>query len=352
MGKRVTVEDIARELGISSMTVSRALNNRPHVNEVTREKVLQTAKRLGYVQNHIAKSLVLRKTNVIGIVIPKISHFFFSEVIRGIESVTFQHGYQLLLTHSAENTERESQAIRTLESQRVDGILISTAQNVADYDVYRQALARNTPLVFFDRCAFDLGASCVHIDDRESARLLADHFVQHGYRRIAHLAGPPLVSIGKERLEGYRLALDAHGIPYDESLVVTSGFNERGGYEAMVRLLEQPDGRRPEAVVAVNDPAAFGAMKAINNRGLTIPGDIAVGGFTDDPRAEMVEPGLTTIRQPAYEIGVRAAEQIITHINTEQAAAEDIIISGQLVIRRSCGCRKEDSVPVSADGTS
>ena len=206
--------------------------------------------------------------------------------------------------------------------------------------------------MFFDRCVFDLGASCVHIDDRESARLLAAHFVQHGYRRIAHLAGPPLVSIGKERLEGYQMALDAHGIPYDESLVVTSGFNERGGYEAMARLLDQPDGSRPDAVVAVNDPAAFGAMKAIKDRGLRIPQDMAVGGFTDDPRAEMVEPGLTTIRQPAYEIGVRAAEQLITHINAEQAASEDIIISGQLVVRRSCGCRTEKSAPVNPDGAS
>lgn len=289
----------------------------------------------------------MRKTNVIGIVIPKISHFFFAEVVRGIELVTYRHGYQLLLTHSAESTDRETRAIRTLESQRVDGILISTAQNVADYSYYREVLGRGTPLIFFDRCVFELGASCVHIDDQKSAYLLASHFIQHGYHRIAHLAGPNRVSIGKQRLEGYQQALTEHGIPFDETLVVGSGFNERGGYQAMVQLLDRPAGTWPEAVLAVNDPAAFGAMMAIKGCGLQIPEDIALGGFTDDPRAEMAEPGLTTIRQPAYEIGIRAARQLITHIDVEKAAPDDIIVSGQLVIRESCGCTA--SLPTHSD---
>ena len=338
MPKKVTAKEIAKILGVSTMTISRALNNRPNVNEKTRQRVIDTAHKLGYFPNHIAKSLVLRKTDTIGVVVPEITHSFFPEVIRGIEEITYQQGYRLILTHSAENSLREEDALTTLTSMQVDGLLISTAQNVQDYSIYQQIINRGLPLVFYDRCVKGIGASCVSLDDEESAYLVTEHLIQHGYRRIAHLSGPLHVLIGKARLNGYFKALENHQIPCDAKLVVESGLQEQDGYLAMQKLLGLPKNEWPRAVVAVNDPAAFGAMKAITERGLSIPEDIAIVGFSDDIRAGLIEPPLTTIRQNAYEIGKHAVKKLLELIENKDLEIEEIVVKGELIIRKSCGC--------------
>ncbi len=337
--KRVTAQDVAARLGVSAMTVSRALNGRPFVDESTRRKVIETARRLGYSPDHIAKSLALRKTHTIGVVVPEITHSFFPEAIRGIEEVTYRLGYHVVLTHSAENAMRERDAIRTLESKRVDGILISMAQSVNDNAAYRDVMRHGTTLVFFDRCVPGIGASCVGIDDEDSARRITAHLVGHGCRRIAHLSGPQRMSVSRARLAGVRKALREAGLTLPGELVVESGFQEEGGYEAMRRLLDLPVRNRPEAVVAVNDPAAFGAMKAIEERGLRIPDDVAIVGFSDDIRSALMPIPLSTVRQPAYEVGKRAAEQLFAHIDGKGDIADQIVIKAELVLRRSCGCK-------------
>ncbi len=339
--KRITARDIAVQLGISEMTVSRALNNRGYVDKTTKEKVLEMSKELGYSPNHIAKSLVLKKTHTIGVVVPEITHSFFPEAIRGIEEVTFMAQYQLILTHSAENAKREQDAILTLESKRVDGILISTAQSVEDDMFYRSLIKSSVPIVFFDRCVYGIGANCVSIDDEESAKKITMHLIGHGYKRIAHLSGPLGVSIGQDRLNGFKKALKENNIPLDKELIVESGFHEKGGYEAMNKILSLPKKMHPRAVVAVNDPAAFGAMKAIEEHHLSIPKDIAIVGFSDDIRAALITPPLTTVRQPAYEVGKRAAEKLIATIEGKSSSIDEITINTEQVIRLSCGCNKK-----------
>ncbi|NOX38268.1 MAG: LacI family transcriptional regulator [Calditrichaeota bacterium] len=341
MGKRVTLKQIAQEVGVSVMTVSRALNNHSNVDERTRQRILETARRLGYTPNHIAKSLVLKKTFTIGVVVPEITHSFFPEVIRGIEEVAYDAGYQLILTHSAEDFERELKAIQTLEAKRVDGILISTAQTVADYEGYRRLIDMNYPIVFYDRCVEGIGASCVSINDEESAEAITQHLLAHGYKEIAHLCGPQKVSIGRSRLAGFRKALQRAQVPVREEWIVESGFHEEGGYRAMKRLLEQSGNGYPRAVVAVNDPAAFGAMQAIQEAGLRIPEDIAIVGFSDDIRAALMPAPLTTVRQPAYEVGRRAARKLIDIIEEKNTAVEEIVVQTEIVVRRSCGCGEE-----------
>lgn len=338
MTKKVTAKEIADILGISTMTVSRALNNRPNVNEKTRQAVVETAHQLGYFPNHIAKSLVLRKTNTIGVVVPEITHSFFPEVIRGIEEITSEEGYQLILTHSAEDSAREAEALITLTSMQVDGLLISTAQSVEDYSVYEQIIRRGLPLVFYDRCVNGIGASCVSIDDQESAFLVTEHLIQHGYKRIAHLSGPARLLIGKARLNGFREALTKYNLIYHENLVIEAGLQEQDGYLAMKKILELPKIKWPRAVVAVNDPAVFGAIKAIHEMGLSIPKDIAIVGFSDDIRAELIKPPLTTIRQNAYEVGKQAIKKLLDLIKNNKELIEEIIIRGELVVRESCGC--------------
>ncbi|HEX9006804.1 MAG TPA: LacI family DNA-binding transcriptional regulator [Bacteroidota bacterium] len=338
--RRVTVEEVAHKAGLSAMTVSRVLNNQPNVSEKTRRRVLDISRRLGYTPNQIAKSLVTRKTETIGVVVPEITHSFFPEAIRGIEEISYRLGYHLILMHSAEDVEREAEAIRMLEEKRVDGILISVAQTATDHCLYRELVRQGMPVVFFDRCVSGIGASCVSIDDEESARRITDHLLGHGYRQLAHLSGPAGVSIGAARLKGFRAACRKAACPVPDELVVESGFHESGGYEAMQRLLDLPVPRRPRAVVAINDPAAFGAMKAILERGLQIPDDIAIAGFSDDIRSELMPSPLTTIRQPAYEVGRRAAQQLFAEIDGISESAEHTV-KADMVIRRSCGCRPQ-----------
>lgn len=336
---RATATDIARELGISTMTVSRALNNRPNVKEETRQQVARMARKMGYVPDLIARSLVLRRTLTIGVVVPEITHSFFPEAIRGIEETIYAAGYHLILTHSAEKAERERDALQTLESKRVDGILISTIETGGDVALYEHVIERGTPLVFFDRCVYGIGASCVCIDDEESAQAITEHLIGHGYTRLAHLCGSQHVSVARARFNGFKKALRKAKLALREELITESGFHERGGYEAMQKLLRLPARARPRAVVAVNDPAAYGAIKAIQENGLQLPRDVAIVGFSDDIRAALMPTPLTTIRQPAYLLGKRAAERLLAIIEGNSEAGGDIIIETEQVIRQSCGCK-------------
>jgi DNA-binding LacI/PurR family transcriptional regulator len=339
MTKRVTLKNIADTLDISMMTVSRALNDNPNVDEKTRKIVLKTARDLGYFPNHIAKSLVVAKTQTIGVVVPEITHSFFPDAIKGIEEIVYKAGYNIMLTHSAEDAEREISAIETLASRRVDGILASVAQSDTEYRIYKQVIEMGLNVVFFDRCVYNIGASCVSIDDEESAFRITQHLIEHKYNKIAHLRGPLSISIAKDRLNGFKKALKNYGITYYRELIVESGFHEEGGFSAMKKLLQLPENEWPRAVVAVNDPAAFGAMKAIIERGLRIPEDIAIVGFSDDIRAELMPTPLTTVRQPAYEVGKAAAQKLIAHIENKKESIENLTINTEMVIRKSCGCK-------------
>ncbi len=338
MPKRITVKHIAKELGISMMTVSRALNDRPNVDEKTKERVLEASERMSYIPNYLAKSLVQSKTHTIGVVVPEITHSFFPEAIRGIEEAAYKRGYQIMLTHSAEDAKREKAVIHTLASKRVDGLLISVAESVQNNEVYKHIIKNHgLPIVFFDRCVYGIGASCVSINDEESARMITNHLIKLGYKKIAHLSGPVSVSIGKARMNGFLKAMAAGKLNIPDNYIVEAGFHELGGYKAMNKLLELPKNKRPRAIVAVNDPAAFGAMKAINEKGLRIPEDIAIVGFSDDIRAELLKTPLTTVRQPAYEVGKRASEKLIAHIENKTERVEEIAIHTEQVIRESCG---------------
>lgn len=339
MGSNVTLKQIAKELGISAMTVSRALNNRSNVDEKTKEKILRKAESMGYTPNHVAKSLVSQKTYTIGVVIPEISHTFFAEVISGIEEATYAKNYQLILTNSAEDAARENKALETLQSQRVDGMLISCSETTQDFAHYRKIIQSGIPLVFFDRCVEGLGASTVSVDDEAGSRRITQHMIDHGYRNIAYLRGPDIL-LGRERLEGYKKALTENSIPVNGEWIAESGFREEGGYQAMKQLLSTPEKDRPRAVVAVNDPAAIGAIQAIRERGLQIPEDIAICGFSDDIRSELLKCPLTTVRQPTKTIGKKAAEKLIRAIENKDEPAENIKLLTELVVRESCGCKK------------
>lgn len=336
--RHATSGDVAKASGVSIMTVSRVFSGKANVDEKTRAKVMTAARRIGYRPNLIARSLALSRTRTIGVVIPEISHSFFPEAIRGIEEVATTAGYHLLLMHSAEAAGREYAALHTLESNRVDGILLSVAQDADNARPYTRVMQTGTPLVFFDRCVRGIGAPCVSIDDEESARVLTHHLIGHGYKRIAHLAGPGHLAISRDRAAGYRRAHAEAGLVCDPALTVTAGFHEDAGHAAMLSLVRLPRGRRPRAVVAINDPAAYGAIRAITAAGLNVPEDIAVVGFSDDLRASLMPVPLTTIRQPAYELGLAAARSLIAAIEGRREPGKDHVVRAELIVRASCGC--------------
>lgn len=338
VSSNVTLKQIAEQLGMSAMTVSRALNNKKNVDVTTKKRVKEKAREMGYTPNHVAKSLVSRKTYTIGVVIPEIYHVFFSEVISGIEEVTYKSNYQLFLTNSAESYEREKNSIEALKSKRVDGILISCAETAVDFSYYKSVVDSGLPFVFFDRCVDHIGASCVSVNDRESSKKVTEHLIEHGYQKIAHLSGPKEVSVGIERLEGFKDALTNTGIPVDDKWIVESGFREEGGYNAMNKIFELPKNEWPRAVVAANDPVAFGAIRAITEKNLSIPGDIAIVGFSDDIRSVLMPSPLTTVRQPAFELGKKAAEKLISTIENDSEPIENLKLDTSIKLRESCGC--------------
>ncbi len=331
------MKEVAAALGVSTMTVSRAINNKPNVDPKTRKKILEVASQMGYTPNHVAKSLVSSRTFTIGVVIPEISHSFFPEVVRGIQEESNKKNYQIFLTNTSDDFTNEQQIINALRSKRVDGLLISSSLGDADYSYYEQIIKAGPPVVFFDRCISGIGASCIGINDFQASRLITNHLINNGYKRVAYLSGPRVVSIGKDRYDGFLSALNDNGLTIFENLIIESGYNEKGGYHAMKKLLELPVELRPDAVVAVNDPVAFGAMDAIINAGLSIPDDIAIVGFTDDIRAPLVHSPLTTIHQPAYEVGKQAVMKLINAIENRREPIEHILLPTEIVIRKSCG---------------
>lgn len=341
MSSSVTLKEIAEELGVSKMTVSRAINNQSKVSEETRQRVLKKAKSMGYTLNYVAKSLASERTQTIGIVVPGIRNSFFPEVIGGIEEIVYERDYHLILTHSAEQWDREIDALETLQARRVDGILISVAESIENYDYYKSIMKSNIPLVFFNRCAEGINANCVKINDKRSAYQITKHLIEtHGYKHIAHLMGPEKISNSRERKEGYLSALQEYGLEINEKWIVEAGFNEDGGYDSMKKLLHLSNEDFPRAVVAVNDPVAFGAMEAIHEFGLKIPDSIAVVGFTDDIRSStnLIQCPLTTVRQPAFELGKRAAEKLINSVENELEPIETKELKTEIVFRKSCGC--------------
>jgi len=333
----VTLREVAAALGVSTMTVSRAINDRPNVDAKTKKRILDVAKKMGYTPNLVAKSLVSSKTYTIGVVIPEISHSFFPEVVRGIEEETNKANYQIFLTNTSNSFEKEVKVIDALRAKRVDGILVSSSLTTEDSSYYKKIIDAGLPLVFFDRCIQNIGASCIGVNDEVATMQITEHLINKGFKSIGYLSGPKKISIGKDRFSGFIHVMEKHRIEINERWIIENGYDEKGGYEAMSKILKLPKDERPHAIVAVNDPVAFGAMIAIKEAGLQIPQDIAIVGFTNDIRAELVTPPLTTVHQPAYDVGKKAAQKLIKTIEDSTEPIENIELVTHLVIRHSCG---------------
>lgn len=331
--KHSTIIDIAKKLKLSPSTVSRALSDHPDIKKETKERVRKIARELKYTPNSIAQSLKRNRTNTIGVLVPEIEHDFFSSAISGIEEVAYQAGYAIIVCQSNEDFEREVINTNVLVNQRVAGIIVSISQSTKCGDHFQEVIKRRIPLVFFDRACEDVVASKVIIDDYTSSFNAVTYLIGKGYKRIAHFAGPRELVICIKRLEGYVNALKAAGLPVIEDFVRYGGLHEQYGYNSMDALLKE--GKIPDAVFAVNDPVAIGAFQRIREAKLRIPEDIAIIGFSNNKITTLVDPQLTTMSQPSFEMGKKAAEILINNIKNTGAEPRTFILDTELIIRGS-----------------
>ena len=341
----VTIKDIARALNLSTSTVSRALRDSYEISPETKRLVMEYAERLNYRPNPIALSLKGSSSKALAVIVPQIANNFFSQAINGIEAIAYNRGYHVIIFQTHESYEREMANIQQAVSRRVDGLLLSLSSETSDVSHLKALHAQGISLVLFDRVSAELDVTQVVADNFGGAYAATSHLLQTGRRRIAHLTIPPYLSITQERLAGYRAALEQYGVPFDENLVRYGTFGPDEADELVEQLLAQEP--RPDAFFTASDRLALGCLTALRKRGIRIPEDIALIGFTNLPAAEMLNPPLSTVTQPAQEIGQLAAERLIELIEHKKKASPPAILKlpTTLVIRESSA----PAVKVSSD---
>lgn len=328
---RRTLTDIAAELNVSPMTVSRALRGAKGVSEETVARVREYVRQVNYHPNLVARSLAARRTNAFGIIVPNLRHSFWLDMVRGVEEVARQAGYHVLLSHSNDDVQLERGEIWTLVSRWVDVLLVASSDPDANADLMREVTASGVPVILFDRYGERIATPGVYADDFHGAVQATQHLVGLGYRRIAHMAGDMAYSPAQERAAGYRHVMAEASL---EPLVVEGGFGEENGYQGMRNLL---DTHNVEAVFVSHDPSAIGALLATLDRGLRVPEDIALVGFADMQCASHVAVPLTTVSQPKVELGEALGHLALRLLSGEADASTRLVLPTRLVIRRSCG---------------
>lgn len=332
---QVTIKDIALQLNISPSTVSRALKDHPDISSDTKKAVNELAKKLHYQPNSIALSLRKQRSFTIGVIIPEIVHYFFSNVISGIEDVADKEGYHVIICQSNESYEREVRSTHALLSSRVDGFLVALSRETENYEHFEEIYDKGIPIVFFDRICEKLDTSRVIVDDFDGAFKAVEHLISIGCKRIAHLAGPEKLLISKYRLNGYLEALKKHQIAIDEQLIIhyKEGTREEGqNYtQRLIHLSHPPDG-----IFAHNDVVAIGSIQALKSHGLNVPEDIAVVGFSNWEFSSYTDPTVSSVSQPGYEMGMEAARLFINQMKEkEDYKSETKVLKTELIIRAS-----------------
>lgn len=329
----VTIKDIARALGLSVSTVSRALNDDNNIRQETRQKVLATAKQMGYMKSPVAMNLKFGYTKTIGVIVPEMTTPYASLVIDGIQNVCYANHYKVVIASSGEDAEKERQSIEIMYQFMVDGIIACRTDNRQNHDLYQSILDRKMPLVLYDRLSPDLDAPHVGIDDETKAFFLIDHLIRKGRKRIAFIGiDPNIVFNAQKRYNGYSMALERHHITPDPDLVVwANGMSYSDGGFAIDRLL----GKSIDAVFAFTDTLAIGAMNRLTSMGRRVPEDIAVAGFSGTIISSIVNPQLTTVEPPQYAIGQAAARLVLDLINGKQPEKKEVTLDAEIIYRKS-----------------
>ena len=332
--KEITIYDIAKALNISPSTVSRGLKNHPHIRKETKKSIIAKAREMGYQQNKFASNLRQKHTNTIGVVVPKLDSYFMATVISGIEKITAQNGYGLIISQSQESWKKEISCISTLFNSRVDGLLVSLAFDTKNLEHFNILLNKDIPVVFFDRVTDCNGCISVVIDNYKAGYEATSHLIEQGCKRIVHIGGNLLRNVYSERFRGYKQALTDNKIEFEQNLVVICDMSGQASTDAAKKILKMLP--RPDGIFTSNDTTAVATMVELERAGVIIPDEIAVVGFNNDPISQVIRPNLTTVDYPARQIGEIAATSLINKLkNSESANFSTIILKHDLICRQS-----------------
>ncbi len=340
MSDRLTIIEIAKHAGVSRSTVSRVINDDPHVNADTRQRVHAVMQKMNFQPNAAARGLAAGKTRILGLVIPMgvaalFNDPYFPQLMQGIAAACNQYNYSTMLWLAEPEYERRM-IQQIVSAGLIDGVIVASALN--DDPVVEALIQKNIPFILVGRHPTHTNINYVDVDNRISARDAVFHLLRLGYAHVATITGPHSMIAGVDRLNGYKDALRARGIALDSHLIAEGDFTEDGGYDAMLRLLPH----MPEAVFVASDVMVLGALRALREAGKRVPEDVAVVGFDDMPFSARVDPPLTTVRQPISRAGFVAAETLMDILVEESAAPRRVILPTELVIRDSCGMRLMD----------
>ncbi len=332
---KVTLKEIAKELGIAPATVSRALSNHPEISDSTKKKVKAVAKRMGYRANQIASSLRSGKTNNIGVIIPNAEHWFFGSVINGISNLASKKGYNVLIYQSNETEELERKGIETFIDARVDGIIVSVSKRTTNYAHFDNARKLMVPIVFFDRIYDNLQFSSVTIDDQLGGFMATESLIRSGYKRIAHTTGPLYIKAFAERLKGYKNALEHYHIEFDEKLVFNGECSVASGQMGVQYYMGLE--HKPDAIFAVEDFTALGTMKELKKLSIKIPDEIGVFGFCNDPFGDYLSPSLSSVDQKTIQMGEEAFNLLYESLHNDSGRSniQRRILIPELIERES-----------------
>lgn len=331
---RVTIKDIARELGVSASTVSRAMKDHPDISPATKKQVNELVEKLKYKPNTVALSLRSQKTNIVALVVPEIVHHFFSSVISGIEEVALEEGYHVMIFQSNESYERELSIIQSLSSLQVDGLLVSVSKSSKKFGHFKELMDEGIPLVFFDRACEEIDADKVVVDDFNGAFNAVEYLIKSGCKRIAHFGAPQHLQIGYQRKRGYISALEKHKIePDDELMLRYDTLEEALEVTPQIMRLKHP----PDAIFAVNDLTASGVIRVLKQMRFRIPEDVSVIGFTDGLVAAVTDPPMSSVSQHGFEMGKRAMMMLLSRIDIleDDVPARLEILPTDLVLRET-----------------
>jgi LacI family transcriptional regulator len=333
--KDVTIYDIAQKLELSSATVSRALQDNPAINKNTRKRIQDAAKALGYRHNTFASSLRTQKTNTIGIIVHELNSNFITSVLSGIEKVTTEAGYDLIITHSSESFKKEMANANNLFHKRVDGLIASLAFDTKNLDHYKQYEEKGIPIIFFDRVEENSDSTKVIIDNYKGGYHATQHLIEQGCKRIVLVTANLSRNVYAQRHKGYSDALFDNNIPYNNEYVLIKDLSEQCGMEAALQILKMKP--LPDGAFITNDFSAAVCMQTLKEHGIRIPEDIAMVGFNNDAIGKIIEPQLTTIDYPGVDIGEIAARNLINHLKgiSDIKNTNTIVVRSNLIIRKS-----------------
>ncbi len=331
--RQITIKDLAAILHTTPSTVSRALRDEEGVGEVMRNRVKELARKMNYRPNAVAAGLRKGNSHTVGVIVPRINRDFFSGVIAGIEEIAYEAQYNVIICQTHDSLKKEEQHLDTLLRARVDGILVSIGLETKHFDHFEKVLQAGIPLIFFDRVPEEMSVNRIRVDDRAGAREVVQHMIDMGYRNILHFAGPDYLALYHDRKEGYLEALEKNGIPVREELIIPNSLTFEEGQKAMENVLKQ--GLRADALFSASDYSALGALLLLQEKGIRIPEEFGVAGFSNEKFTSYVRPSLTTVDQQSKVMGKHCMELFLREVNENNGSFSKIMLRPEVLLRDS-----------------